>query len=277
LESALASFQLLTTTDVNEAGDLALKLNQQNLERQKLTREIQTQAEALAIEGEKDSLLLFAVHPDFNPGVVGLAASRLTETYYRPAIVCHYDMEKKETRCSCRSIPEFHITRALDECADLLVRHGGHAAAAGFTVRNDNLYELMERLKSIAARELLTCDLRMSFSADTEIPLSQLTFELLQGLERLQPTGYGNPEPVFISRGVKVQSKRTVGMDGKHLKLTLTDGRFTVDAIGFRFGDLIEDLPPLVDVLFTFEANVYNGRTSLQLNLKDIKPAGVPD
>ncbi len=168
LESALASFQLLTTTDVKEAGDLALKLNQQNLERQKLTKEIQTQAEALALEGEKDSLLLFAVHPEFNHGVVGLAASRLTETYYRPAIVGHYGEET--TRCSCRSIPEFHITHALDECADLLVRHGGHAAAAGFTVRNENLYELVARLKSIAARELGGRDLRLSITADAEVP-----------------------------------------------------------------------------------------------------------
>jgi single-stranded-DNA-specific exonuclease len=275
LDSALASFHLLTTIDPYEAGDLALKLNQQNVERQKLTREIQVQAEALALEGEKDAFLLFAVHPEFNHGVVGLAASRLAETYYRPAIVGNYGDET--TRCSCRSIPEFHITHALDECAHLLIRHGGHAAAAGFTVHNENLEELKTRLQSIAKRELANRDLRMSFSADVEVPLSQLSFDLLKQLEKLQPTGYGNPEPVFISRKVKVQSKRTVGADSKHLKLTLTDGRFTVDAIGFRLGDLLANLPSQVDVLYTFEANEYNGRTSLQLNLKDIKPAGVPD
>lgn len=275
LESALASFHLLTTTNVKEAGDLALKLNQQNLERQKLTREIQIQAEALALEGEKDSLLLFAVHPEFNHGVVGLAASRLSEMYYRPAVVGNYGEET--TRCSCRSIPEFHITHALDECADLLVRHGGHAAAAGFTVRNENLFELVTRLRSIATRELGGRDLRHSLSADAEVPLSQLNFELLKQLEGLQPTGYGNPEPVFISRKVKAQGARTVGADAKHLKLSLTDGRFSVDAIGFRLGDLLPNLPPMVDVLYTFEANEYNGRTSLQLNLKDIKPAGMSD
>jgi single-stranded-DNA-specific exonuclease len=275
LESALASFHLLTTTDVKEAGDLALKLNQQNTERQKLTREIQVQAEALALEGKKDSQLIFAVHPEFNHGVVGLAASRLSEMYYRPAVVGNYG--EATTRCSCRSIPEFHITKALDECADLLVRHGGHAAAAGFTVRNEKLEELVARLRSIATRELDGRDLRASMSADAEVPLSQLTFSLLEQLERLQPTGYGNPEPVFISRNVKVQSKRTVGADGKHLKLSLTDGRFTFDAIGFRLGDLLPNLPPMVDVLYTFEVNEYNGRKNLQLNLKDIKAAGIPD
>ncbi len=275
LDSALASYHLLTTTDVKEAGDLSIKLNQQNIERQKLTKEIQTQAEALAMEGQADAFLLFAVSPEFNHGVVGLAASRLTETYYRPAIVGHFGEET--TRCSCRSIPEFHITKALDECADLLVRHGGHAAAAGFTVRNENLSALVDRLRSIAKRELDGCDLRASMSADVEVPLSQLTFSLIEQLERLQPTGYGNPEPVFISRKVKVQGARAVGADGKHLKLSLTDGRFTFDAIGFRLGDLLPNLPPMVDVLYTFEVNEYNGRKSLQLNLKDIKAAGVPD
>jgi len=275
LDSALASFRLLTTTDIKEAGDLALKLNQQNLERQKLTREIQVTAEALALDGQKDSLLLFAVHPEFNHGVVGLAASRLSETYYRPAIVGNFGEET--TRCSCRSIPEFHITHALDECADLLVRHGGHAAAAGFTVRNENLDALVARLRAIATRELGGRDLRPSLSADAEVPLARLTFEMLKQLEQLQPTGYGNPEPVFISRKVKVQSSRAVGAEGKHLKLSLTDGRVTVDAIGFRLGGLLPNLPTLVDVLYTFEVNEYNGRASLQLNLKDIKPAGVPD
>lgn len=275
LDSALAAYRLLITRDVKEAGDLAVKLNQQNAERQKLTREIQERAEALALDGQEDALLLFAVHPEFNHGVVGLAASRLAETYYRPAIVGNYGEET--TRCSCRSIPEFHITHALDECADLLVRHGGHAAAAGFTVRNEALGELAARLRSIAKRELGGRDLRPSLTADAEVPLSQLTFDLLKQLERLQPTGYGNPEPVFITRRVKAQGARTVGADGRHLKLTLTDGRFSVDAIGFRLGGLLPTLPPLVDVLYTFEVNEYNGRASLQLNLKDIKAAGLPD
>ncbi|MEW6030433.1 MAG: single-stranded-DNA-specific exonuclease RecJ [Chloroflexota bacterium] len=275
LESALASYQLLTTTDVFQAGQLAQQLDVQNRQRQQLTREIQTQAEALAFDGQDDPLLLFAVHPEFNHGVVGLAASRLTETYYRPSIVGHYGEET--TRCSCRSIPEFHITHALDECADLLVRHGGHAAAAGFTVRNENLDELVARLRSIATRELDGRDLRHTFVADAEVKLKDLSFDLLKSLDLLEPTGYGNPSPVFVTRGIKVQSSRPVGADGRHLKLALTDGRITFDSIGFRLGHLQPDLPPRVDVLFVLEVNEYNGNTRLQLNLKDIKPAGVAD
>jgi single-stranded-DNA-specific exonuclease len=94
----------------------------------------------------------------------------------------------------------------------------------------------------------------------------------------LEPTGYGNPEAVFVSRNIKVKAARTVGSEGNHLKLTLEDERgASVDAIGFRLGHLKENLPPSLDVLYRFEANEYNGRRTLQLNLKDVKPAGLPD
>lgn len=275
LTAAKDALDLLMSTDPNEAGRLAQGLDVQNKQRQQLTKEIQIQAEALAIEGQDNPILLFAAHPDFNHGVVGLAASRLLDTYYRPAIVCNFGEET--TRCSCRSIPEFNITAALDECSELLVRHGGHRAAAGFTVRNENLGELVERLRVIATRELEGRDLRSTMTADMEVSLSELNFDLIKNLENLQPSGYGNPEAVFIARGVKVQVKRTVGTEGSHLKLTLSDGRVSFDAIAFRLGHLLPTLPSVVDILFTFETNEYNGRVSLQLNVKDIKPAGTPD
>ena len=276
LESALASFELLTTTDFMRAGQLAMQLDSQNRQRQTITRTIQEQAETIAMAEDPEAFLLFAAHEDFNPGVVGLAASRLTEVYYRPAIVAAKNAE--ETRGSCRSIPEFHITDALDLCKDLLVRHGGHAAAAGFTVKNENLPELVSRLKEIAKDQLGSRDLRQTLSADLEVPLSQLSFEVLDHLKFLEPTGYGNPEAVFVSRNVKVKIARTVGAEGRHLKLTLEDERgSTVDAIGFRMGHRKPDLPPRVDVLYHFEVNEFNGRKTLQLNLKDVKPAGLPD
>jgi single-stranded-DNA-specific exonuclease len=205
-----------------------------------------------------------------------LAASRLTETYYRPSVVAAKGAE--ETRGSCRSIPEFHITDALDQCKDLLVRHGGHAAAAGFTVKNQNLPELVTRLKAIAKEKLDGKDLRQTLSADMELPLADMNFGVLKHLAYLEPTGYGNPDAVFVSRNVKVRAFRAVGSEGRHLKLTLEDGpALTYDAIGFRMGGMAKSLPPRVDVIYTLEANEYNGRTSLQLNLKDVKGAGVAD
>ncbi len=273
LESALASYHLLMESGVFEAGQLALQLDQQNRNRQLLTREIQEKANELAFAVEKDPLILFAVDREFNAGVVGLAAARLTEAHYRPAVVGHHDDEY--TRCSCRSIPEFHITEALDECADLLVRHGGHAAAAGFTVRNENLHELIARLRSIAERELGGVDLRHTLLADMEIPLSELKPELLKQLDCLEPTGYGNREAIFVSRNLRVANSRVVGAAGKHLKLSLTGDRITHDAIAFRLGHLQAKLSAQVDVLYAFERNEFNGREYLQLNIRDIHPAGV--
>ena len=270
LESALAAFAILMSTDPMEAGPLAQKLDDQNRQRQKITQEIQLAAELMAAE-EVSPHLIFAVHPEFNSGVVGLAASRLVEAYYRPAIVGQIGEET--TRASCRSIPIFHITKALDECADLLVRHGGHAMAAGFTVSNHQLEELRVRLQAIAERELADQELVPSLRADIELPLSEIRPSLLPYLDQLQPTGTNNPEAVFVARNLWVTNSRTVGAEKKHLKLTVTDGSITYDAIAFRQGHWQDQMPESVDLMFTFEKNNFQGREYLQLNVKDIQPS----
>lgn len=272
LKEALASFELLTTKDVFRAGELAQQLELQNRERQRITRDMQAKAEEIALAGEGENFLLFAAHEEFNSGVVGLAASRLTEKYYLPSVVAARGAE--ETRGSCRSIPEFHITDALDLCADLLVRHGGHAAAAGFTVKNENIPQLVERLKSIAREKLSGMELSPTLMADAEVSLTQIRPDLIKLLNYLEPTGYGNRDAAFIARNVKVKTSRTVGAEGKHLKLVLEDENFyTHDCIGFRLGEWAKNMPPRVDILFTYEVNEYNGRTGYQLNLKDMKAA----
>jgi single-stranded-DNA-specific exonuclease len=275
LDSALAALELLLTDDLFEAGRIAQQLEIQNRERQQIMRAIQERAELLALERDPEALLLIAVDADFNPGVVGLAASRLTDQYYRPAIVAQRGEDF--TRGSCRSIPEFHITAALDRCADLLEHHGGHAAAAGFTVRNDRLDELIERLQATAQEQLTDKDLRPTLPADMELPLSDLKPNLLPELNRLQPTGFDNPQPAFVSRGLKVLRSRTVGKDNSHLKLAVTDGRITYDAIAFRQGHWYEQMPAAIDLLYYFEVNEFNGRSTLQLNVRDLRPAGTGD
>ncbi len=268
--SAFDAYKLLITEDVFEAGQLAQVLDNRNRERQRITHDIQEKAESLATEKEPEPLLLFAAHQEFNPGVIGLAASRLVEKYYRPAVVVHQG--EKYARASCRSIPEFHITKELEECADLLVQFGGHAAAAGFTIENSKLPDLVQRLQRAAQKKLAGIDLRPTIHADIEVPLIDLKPSLLNDLERLQPTGYGNPEAVFVSRDVMVRDARAVGRESAHLKLTVSDERITYDAIAFRQGDWISNLPQRIDLIFTFELNEYNGRKTLQLNVKDIKP-----
>lgn len=274
LDSALAAYELLITDQLEVAGSLAQKLDNQNRERQELTLKMQQQAELMAQVGAADALI-FAVHPEFNMGVVGLVASRLADQHYRPAVVGSQVGEY--TRASCRSIPEFHITHALDECSDLFERHGGHAMAAGFTIRNDRLPELMQRMREIAARELGGKDLCPVLKADLEIPLRYLKPEVLTFIDALEPTGLGNPGALFVSRDVKVQRYRTVGRDGSHLRLTVSDSGVTYDAIAFRQGRWAEAMPERVDLLYAYEQNVYNGRPFLQLNVRDLKPTGEAD
>ena len=269
LETAMNAYQLLMTRDPDEAASLSDLLNKNNIERQEITRETQQIAVDRIGILDQDIYLLLVMDPSFNEGIVGLAASRLAEQYFRPAVVGV--IGEMTTRCSCRSIPGFHITQALDECSDLFIRHGGHAAAAGFTVPNVNLDELKRRLQVIAKRELAGKELSPQLSADAVVDLKDLKPELLGYLDLLQPTGYGNPEPYFITRNLTVKTRRAIGSDAKHLKLSLTDGWLTMDAICFRFGYLVNLLPSKIDILYSFERNLYNGQVSLQLNVKDIK------
>jgi len=159
----------------------------------------------------------------------------------------------------------------------LLERHGGHAAAAGFTVRNENLIDLKDRLALIADVALADRDLRPSLIADIELSLSDLKPELLEYLIQLEPTGMGNPKARFVSRHLKVTQAKIVGKEGTHLKLTVSDGSITYDAIAFRQGHWKDNMPKFVDLLFTFEKNHFRDRTTLQLNVLDIKPSGESD
>lgn len=274
LNTAMDSLNLLLSENVEEAGPISQSLDNQNRERQELTRRMQEDA-MTSIASQETDTILFAFKKDFNPGVVGLVAARLVDSFYRPAVVGH--IEGEFVRASCRSIPEFHITRALDQCEDLLVRHGGHALAAGFTVHSDNLPRLIERLGQIAHSELNSRDLCPELHADQEIPLEKLRPELvesfLQYLDRLQPTGQGNPEAVFVSRDLEVVKAWCVGNEKQHLRLSVRTGRITFDGIAFRQGYRIDEMRGKVDLLYGFELNEYNGRVSLQLNVRDFKPA----
>lgn len=275
LESALAAYELLMTEDAQEAAKLAQQLDDQNRLRQEIMRQMHEQAEDL-YQFTEPGHLLHAVYTDFRQvGVIGLVASRLTEQHYRPAVVV--TQEDEFTRGSCRSIPEFHITHALDECADLLVRHGGHSMAAGFTVRTENLSELFERLSVIAERELGGRDIRPVLRADMEMNFSDLHPRILNDIDAIEPTGLENPGALFVTRHVRVLRSKRVGSEQQHLRLTLSGDAVVFDAIAFRLGFWDGQLPDRIDILYSFERNHYMGRDSLQLNIRDLKPANQPD
>lgn len=272
LESASQACELLTTSDLSEAVALAAELNALNIRRQDETRLAQIKVRELALtELEGDLPLIFAADRSFPSGLVGLVAGRLAEEFYRPAVVI--EVGEDECRGSCRSIPEFDIVRALDACADLLIRHGGHSQAAGFSVRRENLFDLKDRLFHLAEQQLRGQELRPALMIDAEVPMERITLELAQALGQLEPFGHRNPQPLLMTGNVQVLDARRVGKDGAHLKLTLGEMGFRIDAIAFRSGEQMDSLPRRVDVAYHLEVNEWNGRLKPQLNVRDIRPA----
>ncbi len=276
LEEGMLAYRLLTTDDLGEAQTLAAHLNDINVRRQSMTREFTDKSLASIVTDDTtapDSLYLVS-DESFNAGVVGLVASRLAELCYRPVLVA----QRGETvsHGSARSIPEFHITRALDQCADLLVKYGGHAAAAGFTAENEKLPALEARLHAIARQTFDVASLRKSLPVDAEINLRGVTAAYVKEIHRLAPFGTGNPTPQFCSRNLAVRHHTPVGKDKSHLKMVLFDGKQTWSAIGFKMGKQwgeARQIPARIDAVYTLEFNTWRGREELQLNLKDIRPA----
>jgi single-stranded-DNA-specific exonuclease len=228
--------------------------------------------ERLDLDEEHAPPLIFASDPGFQPGIVGLVAGRLAEEFYRPAVV----MEEGETesRASCRSIPPFDITAALDACAELLVRHGGHAQAAGFTVANENVPALLERLTRLAEEQLAGEDLQPTLELDAEVDANKVSEELWEALQLLEPTGFMHSAPVLMMSNAYILEWRLVGRDSRHLKFRVARaGRPPIDAIGFGLGEWASLLPGHVDLAYQLEMNEWNGRRTLQLNVVDIRPA----
>ena len=272
LRHAYIAAKLLTTQSQVVADQLARELDEVNRERQRLTANLTSKAEEIV---DPDALIQIAAGKDFAPGVVGLVASRLAEKNYRPAIV--FEQGETESRASCRSIPEFHITEALDKTADLLVRHGGHAQAAGLTIRNENLEPFIAQMNTIAAAQLSELTLQPKIAIDVEIDLESVDWALHGNLAQLEPTGYANATPIFLSRGVKAAFPRAVGQNGAHLQLRLaspySEGHENLPAIAFRQGAWANCLPESVDAVYTIGINEWRGRRDLQLIVQDLRPA----
>ena len=272
MDSALAAFELLTTKDLFRAGSLAQQLDNYNSQRKEIMHAIQDRVVAEANAADPDTPIIISVAEDYEEGVVGLAAGRVTEGFYKPAIVGR--LENGMVKGSCRTIPEFNIVEALDQCADLLEHYGGHAMAAGLSLKIEQLETFTERITQIAREKLAGMELAPELSIDYEISLDKLKPEhipgILSDIATLEPTGTSNPDALFCSRNCRVARTYCVG-DGRHLKLTLGTGMHQFDAIAFNQGHWLQDMPAYVDVAYAFEINTYQGRQSLQLNVRDIK------
>jgi single-stranded-DNA-specific exonuclease len=265
LKHAYVALELMLAPDLATARPLAAELDLLNRERQRQTVEACALAEELC--GVSDDPLIMVGSPDIHAGIVGLVASRLADGRHRPAVV--YERGPQTSRASCRSIPAFDVVAALRKEKDLLIRHGGHRAAAGFTVANENLDCLRDRLVNTAAELLPAESLRPVFHVDAEAPLSALTGLEVKGLMRFEPCGHGNRKPVLMSRGVRVLKSRAVGNDADHLKLTIKDGPVTWPAIAFR--QAANEMADEVDIVYSLTREF--GRESVELEILDFAPS----
>ncbi|MBX3053267.1 MAG: single-stranded-DNA-specific exonuclease RecJ [Caldilineaceae bacterium] len=276
LSNAQLAYDLLRSDEYSHAYDLAAQLEAMNRERQQLTIDAQNLAEQqLGDMGINLPPILITASPDFRSGIVGLVAGRLADQYYRPAVVIERGPET--SRGSARSIDEFDITDALDQLGHLLVRHGGHSRAAGFTVANERYDEFVAALSGLAAERLAAVpDLRPRMNIDAEVAWDELTWALQAELARLEPLGQANNAPLLLVRGCRMRSVRAVG-GGKHLKLVLDGypGSGVLDAIGFGLGERANGLAAddRLDIACYLEVNEWQGRRTLQLNVQDLRTA----
>lgn len=273
LEDAAQGVRLLTTRDEMLAQRIAAHLEEANGQRQAIEQDITQRAMqeiAEKVDFRNDRVII-VMGDEWNHGVIGLAAGRICEKYHFPAIVL--SRQGDVAVGSCRSIPGVNIHAMLTMCKDLFIRFGGHEQAAGLTMQAELVPELRRRL-NLAINE--NCDLRCYVPAkeyDLALPLAQVNLELIEMLGQLQPTGFGNPAPVFLTRGAQVQQMRKVGREQQHLKLSLLDGNAVRDGIAFSMGYLADEGCETVDVLFSPEKNDFMGRVTAQLQVQAMRPA----
>lgn len=274
LGDAKDGLRLLLTDDDDEARRIAGELEAINARRQHMDQEILDQAiEDIEQQVDLDrEYALVLARDGWHPGVIGIVASRIVERFGRPTILIALDGD--EGRGSGRSIPEFDMHQALVTCSPLLSRFGGHAMAAGLTVRRDVVPQFREALNAVAREVLEPDDLVPTQRIDLMVQLDQLDFRLEKMLRALEPCGPGNPAPVFGVERVWARDPRVVG--GKHLRMTLDDGSGRIAGIGFDWGDRLDEgwNRSTVDVAFRLEREEWQGISSLQARVVDIRTTG---
>lgn len=273
LGDASLCVQLLLTGKPEKAADVARQLEEMNRRRQNMEHEITDAAfRSISESMSPEDRVLIAAGEGWNPGLIGLSAGKICEKYYRPAIVLSLPEDGGPAVGSCRSIPGVHIFEMLQACSDLLVRFGGHAQAAGLTVEREKIPALREKLNRVI-RE--SCDESVFVPRqeyDLELPFRNWTPETLKELDLLEPTGCGNPPPVFLLSGASVQSMRRVGRDLSHLQLSLVTPENTfVRGIAFFMGKEAEKDHMDVDLLYRPVRNEFNGRVSVEAQVSALR------
>ncbi len=264
---------LLNETDFNLATEYAVEIDAFNSDRREADKRITEEAlEQIKDHQEEDRLTTVVYHQDWHKGVIGIVASRLTETYYRPTLV--FTKSGDVLAASARSVSGFDVYNALEACSEYIEQFGGHKYAAGLTLKEDDYEAFKQAFEDEVAktidRNLLTPEIKI----DAKIQLHEVTPKFYRILRQFAPFGPGNMTPVFMTENLKDTGYgKCVGEDDKHLRVTVVQGSYRINGIGFNLGSKLPILKgnQLFSAVYSVDENHWNGNTSLQLKLRDIK------
>ena len=277
MDVARSVIDLFSTKDPAQAREIAGRLDQLNYERQEAERKV-LDAILQRLEDDpalRDTYCTVVAGEGWHRGVVGIAASRVVERYHRPALIISVD--NGEAHGSGRSIPGFHLLDAIETCADLFTRHGGHSHACGFSLHADRVPELRQRLDQYARARLTEADFEPSLNVHAELSLHNVTDALFQTLQRLEPFGLGNPEPVFVAKDVRLDAPPRL-IQEKHISLKLSSpaqGTRSYKAMAWRSAERFAESQLLagdtLDIAYTLTHNDHPDFGGLELTLKDFR------
>lgn len=260
--------RLLLTESFEEANQITQELNEYNQKRQQTEKRIFEEA-MQQVEAEKEEPCLILGSEGWHHGVIGIVSSKVTDIYFKPSILICF--EEEEGKGSGRSIPGFDLHEALMNCSTYIEKFGGHSMAIGITLKKENFANFKRELNAYAKKHHIE-EIIPIVKIDKEVSLKEISIEEVKSLEQLEPFGEGNKMPIFLLKSLKINSIRTLS-DGKHLKLTLQQDSYFVDAIGFQLGTMAEQfrIGDKVDLVGSLEINHFNGVEQVQINMKDMR------
>ena len=273
MDHASISLNLILEKNNVKARELALEVESNNQNRQKITGEIAREISVLAENSFKDRKLIFAYNEHWRVGILGLIAGKISDEFRKPTAI----FQKQETEFvgSLRSIPQVNIIEALEKCSGLLLRFGGHAQAAGVRVALDKMEKFYEKFSAIIESELKGKDISPEIEIDMEIKLPDISWDMVSDMRKMEPFGEGNSEPVFLAKNIIVEDIKSVGNGKKHIKLALRakeGGPKIFEAIGFGMGERFSGLKPgdIIQAVFNLQEDAWNGNKKIQLKLIDL-------
>ena len=264
------ALELFLSKDKNEVNELTNKLNEHNRKRQETEKTIfENAVEKIKEEHLDENKAIIVGGENWHHGVIGIVSSKITEMYFKPSILFSFE-EDGIGKGSGRSIPGFDLHEALMKCSDTIEKFGGHSMAVGITVKKDNLEKFKKEFEQIATQSKID-EIIPIINIDAKVDLSDIDKEMVEILKQLEPFGEANKMPVFAFKNLKIDSIRALS-EGKHLKLTLKDNNYIINAIGFNIGYLANEyrIGDKIDVAGVLEINTFNGVDNLQINIKDI-------